>query len=195
VQLAILLLLVVALGLLILGLIASSSPLVVGSILISGLAAYLIVRSRRAAGERAAANVGRHSAEPTETPTTESAQAVPSGSEPSGSERTESRTSETGASETGTSETGTSETGTSGPEPRESGLVEPEPAASEAPLRAHGSDLVWVVDGRPRYHLERCGFISGLGGEPVPLQQAVEDGFTPCSLCDPDTVLQELTRG
>jgi hypothetical protein len=52
-----------------------------------------------------------------------------------------------------------------------------------------------VVDGRPRYHLERCGFISGLGGEPVPLQQAVEDGFTPCSLCDPDTVLQELTRG
>jgi hypothetical protein len=62
---------------------------------------------------------------------------------------------------------------------------EDEPAAAHttAPLPQRGADTVWVVDGRPRYHLGSCSFLSGRQPEPIPLDQAVEDGFTPCSLC------------
>ncbi len=46
-------------------------------------------------------------------------------------------------------------------------------------------DEVWVIDGRPRYHLGECSFLADKDAEPVPLQQAIEDGFTPCSICSP----------
>jgi hypothetical protein len=45
---------------------------------------------------------------------------------------------------------------------------------------------VWVIDGRPRYHLEGCAIIKGQDAEPIPYEQATEDGFMPCSLCEPD---------
>jgi hypothetical protein len=45
---------------------------------------------------------------------------------------------------------------------------------------------VWVVDGRPRYHRERCDIIHDQPVESIPLSQATEDGFIPCSLCEPD---------
>lgn len=44
---------------------------------------------------------------------------------------------------------------------------------------------VWVIDGRPRYHLGSCPIIQGQDAEPIPFDQAVEDGFMPCSLCEP----------
>jgi hypothetical protein len=66
---------------------------------------------------------------------------------------------------------------------------EPAPANTHAPLIDKGNESVWVVDGRPRYHLSSCGFLAGQDAEPIPLQQAVEDGFSPCSQCDPDTAL------
>lgn len=47
---------------------------------------------------------------------------------------------------------------------------------------------VWVVDGRPRYHRERCQIIDEQDAEPIPLSQAAEDGFIPCSLCLPARV-------
>jgi len=47
---------------------------------------------------------------------------------------------------------------------------------------------VWVIDGRPRYHLESCAIIQGQDAEPIPLAQATEDGFMPCSLCEPNVV-------
>lgn len=53
-----------------------------------------------------------------------------------------------------------------------------------APADAAGGD-VWVIDGRPRYHLGSCPIIQGQDAEPIPLDQAVEDGFMPCSLCEP----------
>jgi hypothetical protein len=58
------------------------------------------------------------------------------------------------------------------------------PAAQSAPLAAPGD--VWVIDGRPRYHLESCAIIQGQAAEPIPYEQANEDGFMPCSLCEPD---------
>jgi hypothetical protein len=45
---------------------------------------------------------------------------------------------------------------------------------------------VWVIDGRPNYHAAHCGVLLGADAETIPHSQAVEDGFTPCTLCDPD---------
>jgi hypothetical protein len=68
---------------------------------------------------------------------------------------------------------------------------EPDPAEADTdpPVRSRGDEPVWVIDGRPRYHLPSCTFLRGRGSEPIPLRQAVEDGFTPCALCDPDSAL------
>jgi hypothetical protein len=45
---------------------------------------------------------------------------------------------------------------------------------------------VWVIDGRPRYHLENCAIIQDQNAEPIPYSQAADDGFMPCSLCEPN---------
>jgi hypothetical protein len=42
---------------------------------------------------------------------------------------------------------------------------------------------VWVVNGRPRYHAQDCLIIKGQKATSVPFEQAVDDGFMPCSLC------------
>jgi hypothetical protein len=48
---------------------------------------------------------------------------------------------------------------------------------------------VLVVDGRPRYHLPGCVHLLARECEPLPVSEAVELGFTPCSLCEPDSAL------
>src|SRR4051794_14577136 len=48
-------------------------------------------------------------------------------------------------------------------------------------------DDVWVVDGRPAYHRSGCAELAGRTSEPIPLGQALEDGFTPCATCAPAT--------
>lgn len=57
---------------------------------------------------------------------------------------------------------------------------------AEAPVQDDGQ--VWVIDGRPRYHLADCAIIQGQDAEPIPFEQATEDGFMPCSLCEPNVV-------
>ena len=44
---------------------------------------------------------------------------------------------------------------------------------------------VLVVDGRPRYHLPGCQHLIDRDTEPLPVAEAVDLGFTPCSLCRP----------
>jgi hypothetical protein len=44
---------------------------------------------------------------------------------------------------------------------------------------------VLVVDGRPRYHVPECPHLVGRLTEPVPVNEAVELGFSPCGLCRP----------
>ena len=44
---------------------------------------------------------------------------------------------------------------------------------------------VMVVDGRPRYHLPECRHLIGRLSEPIPVNEAVELGFSPCGLCRP----------
>jgi len=62
-----------------------------------------------------------------------------------------------------------------------------EPVASDVGPARSDPD-VWVVDGRPRYHRERCQIIDEQDAEAIPLSQAAGDGFIPCSLCLPERV-------
>jgi hypothetical protein len=55
---------------------------------------------------------------------------------------------------------------------------------------------VMVVDGRPRFHLGGCVHLVGRESESLPAYEAVELGFTACSLCRPaQSLLREPTRG
>ena len=48
---------------------------------------------------------------------------------------------------------------------------------------------VIVVDGRPRYHVERCLHVLGRPIQRVPVREAAVMGFTPCAQCEPVTRL------
>lgn len=66
-----------------------------------------------------------------------------------------------------------------------------EPAAAvsspvESARVARSTATVYVIDGRPRYHLRSCVHLLGRISESLPAHEAVELGFNPCALCDPD---------
>lgn len=66
---------------------------------------------------------------------------------------------------------------------------------SDAARVARMSKDVLVIDGRPRYHITGCVHLLGRPFEPLPVSEAVELGFTPCGLCEPDsTLLAEARR-
>lgn len=62
-------------------------------------------------------------------------------------------------------------------------------SAADAARVARLETDVLVIDGRPRYHLPGCVHLLGRESEPLPVSEAVELGFTPCSLCEPDSAL------
>jgi hypothetical protein len=75
---------------------------------------------------------------------------------------------------------------------------DPDPPDEPAPQQVSPADAarvgrmlneVLVVDGRPRYHLPGCVHLLGRESEPLPVSEAIELGFTPCSLCEPDSAL------
>ena len=173
-QLVIILLLVVALGFLVLGVVGASTPLIIASIVTSIVAGLLLLRARRRRAEQPSSN--EHTA------------------------RAANAADERPAADGGTTESPAD--GGAGGAVLASDLIaaqrtgevievhdEPPAASTEAPLRAHGGDIVLVIDGHPRYHAKRCRYLLGRASETIPLRQAVEDGFTPCSMCDPDAVL------
>jgi hypothetical protein len=69
------------------------------------------------------------------------------------------------------------------------------PAAGDTVGRSAGETPgdVWVIDGRPRFHLGSCPIIQGQDAEAIPFEQATEDGFMPCSLCEPTAPHDALT--
>lgn len=78
------------------------------------------------------------------------------------------------------------------------GGEEEDPPDEPAPQRVSPADAarvarmstdVLVIDGRPRYHLAGCVHLLGRDSEPLPVGEAIELGFTPCGLCEPDTAL------
>jgi hypothetical protein len=64
-------------------------------------------------------------------------------------------------------------------------IVAPADSARVARMTAQ----VLVIDGRPRYHQAGCVHLLGRDSEPLPVSEAAELGFTPCSLCEPDSAL------
>lgn len=67
---------------------------------------------------------------------------------------------------------------------------EDEPAEEETDQAAvsrvsTGSEDVWVVDGRPRFHVAGCAHLPGRPAEALPVWEALELEFTPCGLCRP----------
>jgi hypothetical protein len=56
------------------------------------------------------------------------------------------------------------------------------------------TDEVLVLDERPRYHLAGCVHLSGRTAIPLPLDEARTDGFTPCAVCAPDRNLARRAR-
>jgi hypothetical protein len=45
---------------------------------------------------------------------------------------------------------------------------------------------VYVVVGRPRYHIDGCRYLAGKDGEPRSLAEARNEGYTACGICRPD---------
>lgn len=70
---------------------------------------------------------------------------------------------------------------------------EPHDAANAA-IVAELSDVVVVIDERPRYHVAGCRFLPGKTEIPLPVKEAVELGFTPCGWCNPDRSLSNKHR-
>jgi hypothetical protein len=48
---------------------------------------------------------------------------------------------------------------------------------------------VAVINGRPRYHVTTCLHLLGRDVERLPVMEAIELGFTPCGQCEPVSVL------
>ena len=67
-------------------------------------------------------------------------------------------------------------------------VQEPPAAASAADEPATGGTVL-VVEGRPRYHVEGCRYLSGKSAEAVDVLDAREEGFSPCGVCKPDDAL------
>ena len=53
---------------------------------------------------------------------------------------------------------------------------------------------VRVVDEHPRYHLATCVWLANRPTIPIPISEARQLGFTPCSRCAPDSVLAARHR-
>jgi hypothetical protein len=56
------------------------------------------------------------------------------------------------------------------------------------------ADEVLVVDEQPRYHLARCRWPDHERAERLPVREARQLGFTPCDRCRPDTILARKYR-
>lgn len=187
-----------------------------GSVAVSGLAAvFLLVGSvrRRSAERSMRAGASAHlsaavPAEP-ESPTEEAAlpegpetadaggaPAVPAGysrpEEPSGS-----ATIPSGAAtpeEWSTEDSSPTVTMAGTAPPQEPAEEEPGEEAAEPDLQATVASLpdeVLVIDEHPRYHLPGCEFLRNYALIPLPANEAVELGFTPCALCTPVRVLSQ----
>ena len=55
-------------------------------------------------------------------------------------------------------------------------------------------DEVLVLDEHPRYHLRGCVHLRGRAPIPLPVDEARNDGFTPCAVCAPDRNLARRAR-
>jgi hypothetical protein len=191
-----LLLIVVAVVLLVLGLVNGSSGLLVGSIGTSLLAAVaLVVGARQAAATRVGAGYGEDEqggGEEYEQPVSRSRavreplrETVREPEQPVRSrvaERVEQPAGATIPAQAAVLEAEEDEDPPDEPAPQQV-------TSADAAQIARMSAEVQVIDGRPRYHLAGCVHLLGRPHEPLPVNEAVELGFSPCAQCEPDSAL------
>ncbi|GAB3905973.1 hypothetical protein GCM10029964_102030 [Kibdelosporangium lantanae] len=75
--------------------------------------------------------------------------------------------------------------------------VEPAEEATDATdllVVSELADEVVVIDERPRYHLRACAWLGDRQTMPLPVSEARELGFTPCGHCRPDATLAASHR-
>ena len=198
-----LLLILVAVALLVLGLADGSSVLLIGSIAASLLAAVaLVVGARQAATARGGIGGLAGGSDPRLDDEGAGHQPYrwadagpgepwePALAEPADAAVPKQQTPGRSAGDTGSRRQPATESPTA---------VDAEPPADEpAPQRVPDADAarvaqmdadVFVVDGRPRYHVPDCPHLRGRESEALPVREAVELGFTPCGSCEPDSAL------
>ena len=188
-----LLLIFVAVVLLVLGLVNGSSGLLVGSIGTSLLAAVaLVVGARQAAATRVGADdedeqgVGEEYEEPVSRSRAVRKPKRETVREPEQPVR--SRVSaEQPAGATIPAQAAVLEMDEDEDPPDEPAAQRVTPA--DAARISRMSTEVLVIDGRPRYHVAGCVHLLGRPQEPLPVSEAVELGFSPCGLCEPDSAL------
>jgi hypothetical protein len=197
-----LLLIVVAVVLLVTGLINGSSGMLVGSIGTSLLAAVaLVVGARQAAAARAEADFDEDEQDESdayEEPVSRSRSTRDSGRDATRepeqpvrgrvAERVAERADQTGVTipaQGGGTALGEIDDDEDPPDEPVAQRVPPADAARVARM----STEVLVIDGRPRYHVAGCVHLLGRPHEPLPVNEAVELGFSPCGLCEPDSAL------
>jgi hypothetical protein len=159
-------LLLVALACLVLGLVLASAAWLIGSLVASVAAAFVLWQTRERIGAPSAAHTARAGTVPTDT--------------------TGSAAATTGSPATAAS--GSPATAATDAEPQ----LDQDYLARRAAWFAEGTRPgdVWVIDGRPDYHRPGCTQLTGTQAEPIPRSQALEDGFTPCGTCAPDRVTE-----
>lgn len=82
----------------------------------------------------------------------------------------------------------------SGTDPDEEDTGEEDTGAAELQVVLELSDEVLVIDEHPRYHLGHCPLPDPARAERLPVREARELGFTPCSRCGPDAALVSRHR-
>ncbi|MDT4938572.1 MAG: hypothetical protein QOG80_2243 [Pseudonocardiales bacterium] len=181
-------LLLVALGCLAAGLLLPSTAWLIASLIASAGAGYVLWRARTliAGGAHAAdaKTVGAADVESSAEATDDSSMDSTNSTTPdSGTEtRVAARRRSRAAKAAGHS---ASDEAAAGTQVRGGELLaDLAPGGTASAVDAEGD--VWVIDGRPRYHLSNCAIIQGQDAEPIPFEQATEDGFMPCSLCEPN---------
>ena len=66
------------------------------------------------------------------------------------------------------------------------GEAGPEPVAGGGPSRPDVDADVLVIPGRRRFHRDGCRLLADRASDRIALEEALEEGFTPCSTCIPD---------
>jgi hypothetical protein len=169
-------LLLIALICLALGLVLPSAAWLIASLIASGGAGYLLIRARQTIGAGAARPARARRAAPARSRgwTSGASAGVAVG--------------EAADEDPPTADTPTADTPTAGAAAAGAADAADGPIPPAAPRAGAPADEVWVIDGRPRYHLAGCAIIEGQDAEPIPFEQATEDGFMACSLCEPNVL-------
>jgi hypothetical protein len=158
-------LLLVALACLIIGLILANAVWLIGSLVASAVAGYLLFRQREHLASRSGPS--KEQAAPQAAPKKEQPQSLATGKAFDSAQPADSAA--------GTASTDGAAPTASRPSPK--------PRAPEPP--ANAEQQVWVVDTLPQFHTQECAAIQNLDSEAIPLAQAIGDGFTECTVCKP----------